>query len=230
MQDALDDAEKNLSYCYIYASFDGVVSAVDVQKGDSVSSGTVVATLITKKMIATVSLNEVDAAKIKVGQKVNLTFDAIEDLTMTGAVADIDTVGTVNQGVVNYNVTISFDTQNDKVKPGMSVSVVIITDAKQDVLLVSSGAVKSKNGDYYVETLSQKWDLTDKTVQAQGVVSSIPPNQKTVQVGISDNTSTEIISGLSEGDQVVARTSSSSTKTTQTTSSTQSLFNGGGPR
>jgi len=230
MQDALDDAEKSLSYCYIYAPFDGVVSAVNVQKGDSVSSGTAVATLITKKMIATVSLNEVDAAKIKVGQKVNLTFDAIEDLTMTGVVVDIDTVGTVSQGVVSYKVTISFDTQNDKVKPGMSVSAVVITDTKQDVLLVPSGAVKSKNGDYYVETLSQKWDLTDKTVQAQGVVSSTSPNQKTVQTGISDDTSTEIISGLSEGDQVVARTSSSQTKTTQTTNSTQRLFNGGGSR
>lgn len=230
MQDALDDAEKNLSYCYIYAPIDGVVSAVDVQKGDSVSSGTVVATVITQQMIATVSFNEVDAAKIKLGQKVNLTFDAIEDLTMTGVVIDIDTMGTVSQGVVSYNVTISFDTQSDQVKPGMSVSAVIITDTKQNVLLVPNGAVKSKNGSYYVESFSQEWDLTDKTVQGQGVVSSISPIQKTVEIGISDNTNTEIISGLSEGNQVVSRTSSASIKTTQTTSSAQRLFNGGGSR
>ncbi|MCX6227114.1 MAG: HlyD family efflux transporter periplasmic adaptor subunit, partial [Bacteroidia bacterium] len=97
-EDALLDAKEKLANYFIYAPFAGTITAVDVKKGDTVS-GTV-ATLITKKRIAKISLNEVDVAKVKVGQKVNLTFDAISDLTLTGEVTEVDAVGTVSQGVV----------------------------------------------------------------------------------------------------------------------------------
>ena len=105
-------------------------------------------------------------AKVKVGQKVTLTFDAIEDLSITGEVAEIDTLGTVSQGVVNYAVKIVFDTQDERVKSGMSVSAAIITDVKQDVLLVPNAAVKS-NDEQYVEVLE----------------NNIPRNQ-TVETGL----------------------------------------------
>ena len=99
--------------------------------------------LITKQKIAEISLNEVDAAKVKVGQKVTLTFDAIDGLSITGEVSEIDALGTVSQGVVTYGVKIAFDTQDERVKSGMSVSAAIITDVKQNVLLVPNAAVKS---------------------------------------------------------------------------------------
>jgi HlyD family secretion protein len=70
------------------------------------------------------------------GQKVTMTFDAIPDLTMTGTVAEIDTLGTVTQGVVSYTVKIAFDTDNTDVKPGMTVSAMIITNTKIDVCKV----------------------------------------------------------------------------------------------
>ncbi len=149
---ALADLKTKLADYVIYAPFAGIITAVDAKKGDSVSSGTTLTTLITHQKIAEISLNEVDAAKVKVGQKVTLTFDAIEGLSITGEVAEIDTLGTVSQGVVNYAVKIVFDTQDERVKSGMSVSATIITEVKQDVLLVPNAAVKSNN-EQYVEVL-----------------------------------------------------------------------------
>jgi HlyD family secretion protein len=222
-QTALDDANKNLSYCSIYAPFSGVVSAVNLKVGDSVSSGTIIAKIVTKEVIAKISLNEVDASQVKIGQKVTTTFDAVEGLTLTGLVAIIDTVGTVSQGVVSYNVDINFDLQDARVKPGMSVSSNIITDSKQNVLMVASSAVKSKNGSYYVEVLPS----TIKTTSDQVVAKGITLEQKPVEVGITDDTNIEITSGLSEGDRVVSRTASSTTKTTTSSSSSRSILGGG---
>jgi HlyD family secretion protein len=224
-QIALDDANKNLSYCYIYAPFSGVVSTVNVKTGDSVSSGTVLAKIVTKDVIATVSMNEVDASKIRIGQKATTTFDAVDGLTLTGVVGSIDTVGTVSQGVVSYNIQINFDTQDSRIKPSMSVSSAIITDSKQDVLMVASSAVKSKNGSTYIEILP----ATVKATSGQVIAKGITLEQKIVQTGIADDTNTEIISGLNEGDVVVARTSSALKSTATSNTSSKSILGSGQP-
>jgi HlyD family secretion protein len=183
------DTQKKLEDYSIRAPFDGIVSKIEVKKGDSISAGTIVSTLISKNKIAEVSLNEVDASKVAVGQKANLTFDAIDGLIVTGKVIDIDLVGTVTQGVVSYNIKIAFDSQDDRIKPGMSVSASIITNVKQDVILVPNSAIKFNNSNNYVELLKEK-----------------KPYSQVVEIGISNDTMTEIISGLSEGDQVIVQT------------------------
>jgi len=230
-ENSLLEAQEKIADYYIRAPFSGIATEVNIKKGDSVSSGTTLAILITHQKIAEISLNEVDVAKVKVGQKVTLTFDAIEGLNITGEVAEIDALGTVSQGVVNYGVKIVFDpvrsktsrmsadlpaanrasngvdTQDERVKSGMSVSAAIITDIKQDVLLVPNAAVKS-NGGQYVEMLE----------------NNVPRNQ-TVETGLSNDTMTEIKSGLKEGDKVVTQTTTATTKTTTTSKNT-----GGGMR
>ncbi|MDD5431029.1 MAG: efflux RND transporter periplasmic adaptor subunit [Candidatus Pacebacteria bacterium] len=223
-EEALAEAKTNLSYCYIRAPFDGAIAVLDVKKGDSVGSGTAVATLITKQKIAEISLNEVDIAKIKVGQKSNLTFDAIDGLNVTGEVIEVDSLGTVSQGVVSYAVKIGFDIQDDRVKSGMSVNVSIATDVKQDVLVVANSAVKTQGDIKYVEMFEQPLVESNGT---QGTVSAIAPRQQQVEVGISNDTLTEIISGLKEGDQIVSRTINSAAKTA-IPAAAPSLFGGGG--
>jgi len=201
---ALKDAKEALLNYSIYAPFSGTVAEFSIKKGDSLSSNSVVATLITAQRIAEISLNEVDAAQVKVGQKATLTFDAIDGLSITGEVSNIDAIGTVTQGVVNYSAKIVFDTQDERVKPGMSVSATIITDMKQDVLLVPNSAVKY-NEEQYVQVLE----------------NNIPRNQ-TVETGLSNDAMTEIKSGLKEGDKVVTQTITATTKTT-TSKSTGSM-------
>ncbi len=232
-QNALADAKDALAKYYVYAPMDGIISSTDstTKVGDAVSSGTVLGSMIANQNIIQLSLNEVDVVKVKTGEKVAITFDALPDITATGYVADVDTVGTVSQGVVSYGVKIALDITDSKIKPGMSASVNIITDTRQNVLTVPNSAVKSKNGNYYVFVLNQKQDLTSPTA-SQGFASPIAPTQKTVEIGLADESNTEIISGLAEGDQVVLRTISSTTTATSTgragTTSATRLITGGG--
>jgi len=217
-QNALSDAQQTLADYTVRAPFDATIAKVDVQTADSASPGTAIATLVTKQQLAAISLNEIDAAKIKVGQKATLTFSAVNGLTITGEVAQLDTVGTVAQGVVTYNAQIAFDTQDTRVKPGMSVSASIITNVSADVLTVPNAAVKTQNNATYVSVFDKP--LTGGS-SAQGAISLTPPKAVAVQTGLSDDTNTEITSGLKEGDTVVVRTITTSGATAQ---SAPSLF------
>jgi len=219
-KNALLDAKEKLVDYFMYAPFAGTIAKLNVKRSDAVTSGTLAATLITKQKIAEISLNEVDVSKIKVGQKTTLTFDAVSGLSIAGSVAEVDTVGTVSQGVVTYTVKIGFDTQDDRIKPGMSVSAAIITDVKQDVLIVPQSSVKSQGDTYYVEIFDSPL-ASDGDIQ--GTTSSVLPQRRIVGVGISNDTSSEIIFGLKEGDQVVSRTITATTQK-QTTTQTPSLF------
>jgi len=229
---SLQEAKDNLANYYIYATMSGVVSEMNLSQGEDVSSGSTAVTIITESKIAEITLSEVDIAKVKTGNKAIVTFDAIEDLTITGEVTEVDSVGSASSGVVSYGIEIAFDTNEDSVKSGMSVSATIITNAKSDVLTVPTAAVKSSNdGTYYVQILSKEYDLTNKTNLIKGVTSLTPPAIKTVEIGLADDTNTEITSGLSEEDQVIVRVSSSATTSSSTNSSIRSsgtIMNTGG--
>lgn len=205
----------------VRAPFGGTVATVSASKGDT-SSGTL-ATMVTTQQLAQLSVNEVDAAKIRVGQKATLTYDAIDDLTMTGKVASIDTVGTVSQGVVSYTIKIALDTQDTRVKPGMTVNASIITDTRADVLAVPSSAIKTTGGRSYVLEFEPPVALTQGS---NTYTTAATPQQIQVTTGISDDTSVEITSGLTLGEQIVIKSSSAAAQTTTSTNRNSSF---GGP-
>lgn len=217
-QRALDTARETLANCVITAPFDGIIASINIKNGDEISSGASVATIITGNQIASITLNEVDIAQVEAGQRATLSFSAIDGLTVTGRVAEVGVMGSVSQGVVSYEVIIALDEVNSQVKPGMSASATLITQIKQNVLLVPLTAVKIANdGSTYVLVDS---DLPDQ------------PRQQTVVAGMSDDTNTEIIQGLNEGDRIVISTSKSSVSKSSTGSSgasqSGSMFNIGG--
>lgn len=222
-RNALLDAREKLADYYVRAPFDGTVAKLNVAAGDAVTSGTAAVTFITKQQIAEISMNEVDAAILKPGQKATLTFDAIEGLTITGRVKEVDAVGTVTQGVVTYAAKIVFDAQDARVKSGMSVSASIVTDIRQDVLTVPNGAIETQGTISYVKVFDK--EPAASTDGVQGVVSAIPPRMQEVTLGLSNDTITEIISGLAEGTIIVTRTVAPTAATAQ---SAPSLFGGGG--
>ncbi|MFA5870471.1 MAG: efflux RND transporter periplasmic adaptor subunit [Candidatus Paceibacterota bacterium] len=224
-RDTLADLKDELLDYTVRAPFDGVIASVDIENGDSVSSGTVFGSLITKQKIAEISLNEIDAAKIKNGQKATLTFDAVPDLSISGVVASVDALGAVSQGVVSYAVKISFDTQDNRIKSGMSVSASIIIDMKQDVLAIPDSAIKTQGNTNYVQVFSV---IPTNGTASTGFTTKEIPTEKTIETGIASDSYTEIISGLTEGEHVVVRTISATTAATKST--TPSLFGGGGTR
>ncbi|MFA6609166.1 MAG: HlyD family efflux transporter periplasmic adaptor subunit, partial [Candidatus Paceibacterota bacterium] len=213
-ENALQDAKDKLSDYYVSAPFDGTIASVTGKVGDT-ASGTL-GSIITNQKIATLSMNEVDVSKIQLGQKATITFDAIEDLSMAGTVAEIDTMGTVSQGVVSYSVKIAFDTEDAQIKPGMSVSATITTDSKTDILMVPSSAIKTNGVIKYVQMFTIP--LASPTAGSQGTPSTATPIQIKVETGITDDTSTEIIFGLKEGEQIVSRVITSTASTTKSTS------------
>ncbi len=218
----VETAQKNYDNYFVKAPLDGVVANISVQQGDQASGS--VGTFITTEKIANVSLNEVDAAKVAAGDKVTLTFDAVPDLSIAGTVTQVDLIGTVSQGVVTFNVQIGFDTDDTRVKPGMSVDASIITDVHQNVITIPSSAIKTQGNTSYVQMFSSPIPKSEEA----SYPSKTAPKTVVVQTGATDDTNTEITSGLKVGDQVVTKVVNASTQTTST--QTPSLLSSLGAR
>lgn len=210
---SLAEALEIVEDCVITAPFDGIIASIDIEEDEEISAQAGVATIITENQVATVTLNEIDIAKIEIGQKASVTFSAIDDLTMTGKVIEVSELGSVSQGVVSYDVVIALDAVNKQIKSGMSVSTVIITDIRQNVIIVPLTALKSGADGSYVL-----------------VPDGDSVKQQTVNAGLSDDDYIEITEGLSEGDQIVISSSKQTAKSSSTTSGSSggSLFNIGG--
>ncbi len=217
--------QQNLAYYTIRAPISGVAATVSVKPGDPASSGTTIASLITKQQEAIISLNEVDAAKVAIGQKATLTFDAINGLSISGTVTEIDTLGTVSQGVVTYNVYIAFDTEDSRVKPGMSVTADVVTNVETGVLLVPSTAIKTLGNRQYVEVFKTR--PAGIAVMAMNFSTDVKPEQVFVTTGDSNDTDTIVTSGLSGGDLVVTQTSQQGASSSAPATSAPSLLGGG---
>lgn len=206
----------------IYAPISGTVSGFSLQVGSVINSQSSSNTSATTNKIAgiktdampTISINltEIDVPKIKVGDRATVTFDAFADKTFTGKVVSIDLIGTSSSGVTTYPAVILLDTKSNEILPNMASSANIITDTKDDVLLVSSSAVTTQNGASTVQVM--------KNGKAQSVA---------VEVGLSSDDQIEITSGLKEGDTIITSTvQSGQTTGTGSSRSTTSPFGGFG--
>lgn len=163
---------------------------------------------------ATVNLTEADIPSITSDQKVMMTLDAFPEKTFTGKVLAVDTSGSVSSGVTSYPVKILLDTTDVNIYPNMAVNATIITSIKPDVILVPSTAITTVG------------EISTVQVMKNGVLKRV-----TVTIGSANDTETEIVSGLSEGDVVVTSTITEDNSSLKTTSSSTSIFSGlGGNR
>ena len=185
--------------------------------------------MITDQKIAELSLNEIDMAKVQVGDDATLTFDALPDLTLSGKVIEVDPIGIESQGVVSYTIKISLDKNDERLKPGMTVNADIITETKKDTLLLSNSAVKTQGDSNYVEVVNKE-DISASSEMKNGVALNTAPKRQPIKIGISNDEFTEILSGLNEGDYVVLKTvnsnSTTNNGTTTNTTSQKSIFGG----
>lgn len=222
------NAQNNYANTVITAPFDAVVGAVNGRVGDQSSAGTAMFTLITSNQLADISFNEVDATKIKVGQKATLTFDAVPELVIAGTVSEVSPLGAVSSGVVSYGVKVSLDTKDDRIKPGMSVNANIITGIRENVLAVPNEAVKLQARSSYIEVPTSLIESSSSTL-----VQTLPEGvrQSVVTVGVSNDTTTEIVSGIEEGEWIVTKTVTQTTSDARTAQQSGfSALGGGGAR
>ena len=242
----------------IIAPFDGQIGGLTAEVGQQVSSSDSLGTLITAEKVINVTLNEVDAAKVSAGNPVTITFDSLPNLSLTGNVSYVDPLGTATQGVVSYSVQIKIKEQNDQIKTAMTASVSINTTEHPDTLIIPTSAISTVGGKKYVliADTSTSTDLASSSTRVfssstrqtssrpmgnlsvnntktiSNVTSQYPVKSVEITTGISNNTMTEVLSGLSENQLIVIKkTTSSNTaaKTSAASATTNTRGNFGGP-
>ncbi|MGB2878511.1 MAG: efflux RND transporter periplasmic adaptor subunit [Dehalococcoidales bacterium] len=191
---SLEQAEKDLREAVITAPFDGIVASVTAKEGDMIPSPAMAPTQIINlidptSMELVVEVDEIDIPDVEVGQKVIITFDALSDVELDGVVATIYPLPLEVGGVIVYNVKIELDVpEKSGVRVGMSAEADIVLTSRTDVLLVPDRAInKDEDGNPVV------YVVVDDDLVA-----------KPVEIGISDDFNTEIISGLEVGETVLA--------------------------
>lgn len=252
-------ASAQLSYenTIVRAPFAGQIGSVSAAVGQQTNSQAGIATIITKDKIAQISLNEIDIVNVKLGQNVDLSFDAIPGEKFKGSVSQIDTIGISTSNVVSFAVKISIPDADERIKSGMSVTAEIIIEGKENVLTVPSGTIKSEGDKFYVMKLksgnsisnassTRNWENGSSTSASSTrgnfagrknrtttVAAADANNEKVyVTLGMTNDIDTEILEGdantLREGDKVVSKTvSSGAVTTTASAPSAFSLFGGG---
>jgi HlyD family secretion protein len=198
-QAALVQAEENLGNATLVAPFDGFISAVNIQAGQPVSAGTVALEITDPTDIqVSATVDEIDVPQVQVGQNATISLDALPNDTFSGVVSAISIIGNSQSGVVSYPVTINLtDPLGVLLRAGMSATATITTQEINNVLLVPSTAISGSST-----------NNPRVTVLVNGV-----PEVRAVKLGQTNGTSTEVLSGLNAGDEVVvasAATSSSS--------------------
>jgi len=190
---ALELAKKKLEETVIKAPFSGIISKVYVEKGEVIagvgtsSSNKILRLIDTSRLFAEVSVDEVDIAKVKLGQKANVKVDAYPDEIFPGKVISIAREATTSGGLVVVKVKIELDRPDSRLKPGFTASADIIVGEARNAIILPVEEVREKEGRYFV-TVLQNGKLT----------------LREVEVGISDGAYIEIKRGLKEGDIVVA--------------------------
>lgn len=212
---------------------DGVVSELNVKNGDSVTAGESIATIVDpNKMQVIVSIDELDITKVEVGQDANIAIDALSGNNYTGKVTQIDSIGTASNGVTTYNVTVSIDNATD-VKVGMNATATIVIKGKENVLTVPASAIQNISGTTGQVLLAAKYidkDGKSVTLKNANISTLLSKEGKEVRLGFKNESTIEIVSGLTEGDQIaVPRTiSKSMINSLKNTTTTQNAFGGMG--
>lgn len=200
-QNNLASAQEKYDNFLLRAPFSGVITAVSVDLGQSVSSGTVAFSLVSSEKLVEVSLNEVDVSQVKIGQTGTATFDALPGVTVPVTLAFVSEVHDASSSVVQYTSHLTLDQEVPDLKEGMSAHLKLTLQHLDSVLLAPKTALKTQDGKTVVEVAgSTAAGLAEKTLYLRSALSL---TTKEVTVGVTGADEVEITAGLSEGDWVV---------------------------
>jgi HlyD family secretion protein len=189
---ALQDAQAALTDTQLVAPFAGTILQTKVNVGDTLAANTTILTLANLQHLQVLAaVDETTIRNVTAGQQAQITFDALPGQTWSGQVLAVPLQGTLQGGVMVYEVPISLgDAENLPLLVGMTANVQIQTGQVADALLVPSMALQQVNGLYQV--------LVQNSADPQAAPEAVP-----VEVGLSNGTYTQIVRGLNEGDRVV---------------------------
>lgn len=177
-----------LQQTYLRAPFAGVVTEVWVEPGQSVGTNDAVVQLVDdSSFLVRVAVDELDIARVKEGQRVEIRLDADPSRMWPGVVEHVSLVANTSGNLVTVPVTVRFTEVDDFLRPGYTATVNIIVTEKRGVPVVP------------VEAIYEEGGLRTVTKVVDGETVRVP-----VETGLSDGVWVEIVSGLEVGDQVVA--------------------------
>lgn len=227
-QNDVVNAQATVDKATIKSPVDGTVASLSVKAGDTASNNLAIATVLDPtKMQTVVSVDELDITKVIVGQKAVITLDAVINKTYSGSVTKVDSIGTATNGVTTYNVTIAIDSP-DNVKVSMTSNAKIVTQSKDNVIVVPASAIMGKFGAKgYI--IPSKGLVNSKgksiTLNNTTLVQIIEKYGKSITLGMSTSTSVEVVSGLNDGDIIVIPTVVSKAAVSGLNSSSSSVIN-----
>ena len=208
---AVQTAQQNLNETTLTAPIDGSVNAINGVVGESVgpgqgntaqapgttaplpsATGTATSFMVIgndSAMEVIVPFAESDAARVGFNQDVQVTFDAVPNLTISGKVVAVASSATVSSGVVNYYATITLNQTNKNLKEGMTSNATVVVSTASNALTVPNLAITRLGGQAYVNVYANGQQV-----------------QTAIETGVVGDTYTEVTGGLNEGAKVVIPT------------------------
>lgn len=175
----------------IYAPISGTIISLEVEEGDALNQNKNIAIISDlSDLEVVIQIDELDISKIKIGQDAILTSQAFPSEEYKGVVEGIAYEGSSNNGIATFDVTIKLDDIKD-LRPGMTVNAEIVTESRENVLLLPIEAVQLRGNKNMVMMKSE--ESTENGM----------PNMVPVEIGLVSEDYVEIISGLNENDIVV---------------------------
>ncbi len=235
LQAGLDRYKDILSQYYVRAPLDGIVTNLPVRAGETVvpgvqnSAASTIMTIADMSLItAEVKVDETDIVNVALGQKSEVTIDAMPNRTFHGHVTEIgDTAilrstgvaasqsNTSDQDAKDFKVVIALDDPPADIRPGLSCTGKITTATKRQVLTIPIQAITVRTrGDLETRKSGDVQAATDpitekaKKQELQGVFVVRNGKAEFIQVstGITGSTDIEVLNGLKPGDQVITGT------------------------
>ena len=199
---SMQNQQDNMSNYTITSPISGTIIEKDAKQGDALTSGSTLCVIYDLSYLEMViNVDELQIGALSVGQKVQLTADAVTDKTYVGTVTRVSMKGSSSGGTTTYPITIRID-DTDGLRPGMNANAEIVVAEAGNALVVPNAAVI--RGGYVL--------VSKKSPSAANAVEDMDAPEGYVYVkvetGVSDDSYTEIKSGLQEDDTVAYDTSS----------------------
>ncbi len=205
-QQSVEKARTNLGYATITSPIDGVILSKEVEEGQTVASAMTTPTLFNiaqdlTDMRVIADIDEADIGGVVEGQRVTFTVDAFPDDVFNGSVTQVRQEATTESNVVTYEVVISAPNDDLKLKPGLTANVTIYTLEKNNVLTVPAKALRFTPNDAIMTDGESIEDVKakNKVWTREGNVFKA----HAVEIGTTNGTLTEIVSGIKEGTEVL---------------------------
>ena len=186
-------AQRRLDQATLIAPQDGIISAVNIKAGEQTGATPGQPPIVmvdTSILHIDITVDEIDVSRVRVGQEVQVTLDALSGVEVKGKVDRVASTSALVSGVVSYLVRVVIEPTDAPLRAGMTANAAVVLDKREGVLLAPNWAIRrDRKTNQSFLTLR----VDEKTTQ-----------EVEVKLGLRNDNFSEILSGVSEGQVVVA--------------------------